>query len=349
MSARKRNILVKHLFTLLMDLILPVAGYNSAAQTVSVRAALDSTLMVIGGQMNLMLQVNQPADLLVAFPHLTDTVTASVEIARTHQRDTIRLENNRLSITQMYTVTSFDSGLHYIPPIRFEYMEREMQSSALSNSLALMVVNPFVDVDPEKGFFDLKEPYNLPFIIRELWRFRYWLLFIILLAAAAYGGWYFWKNRKIPLKEIFFKEQPKEPAHVVALRELDRIKNDKIWQAGQIKQFYSQLTDTLRRYMEERYHFPAMEQTSHEILQILKKTDLPDRKLYEKVERVLNTADLAKFAKYEPLPDENDMSLITAYFFVNQTKEEEMLTPEEAAQKSVNNEKTESQTTEQLR
>jgi hypothetical protein len=140
---------------------------------------------------------------------------------------------------------------------------------------------------------------------------------------------------------MLFKEKPKEPAHVVALRALERIKNEKLWQKGQVKLFYSQLTDTLRVYMEERFSFPAMEQTSPEILKSLKGVDLTDDKLLTKMQKILETADLAKFARYEPLPDENDLCLISALFFVNQTKAEEIKSPEEAAKESLEKEKEE--------
>ncbi|MCA1744736.1 MAG: hypothetical protein LC643_03305, partial [Bacteroidales bacterium] len=78
------------------------------------------------------------------------------------------------------------------------------------------------------------------------------------------------------------------------------------------------------------------------IMDSMKRIELPDKKLYDKLHRILDTADLAKFAKYEPLPDENDLSLISAFFFVNQTKEEPLVTAEEAAKESLAREKTES-------
>jgi hypothetical protein len=126
------------------------------------------------------------------------------------------------------------------------------------------------------------------------------------------------------------------------LRELERIKYEKPWQKGQVKLFYSQLTDVLRTYMEDRFSFPAMEQTTHEIITTLKTMDLPDDKLVPKIKGVLETADLAKFAKYEPLPDENDLCLIGAFFFVNQTKQEEIKPTEEAVKEAMIKEKEES-------
>jgi hypothetical protein len=129
-----------------------------SAQAVSASASLDSTLMVIGGQMNLKFEVVQPADLKVSFPQFTDTITANIEIVETHKTDTTLVEGNRIAISKAYTITSFDSGLHYLPPIHFEYLDGEMLRQASTTSMALMVVNPFKEVDPQKGFFDIKSP-----------------------------------------------------------------------------------------------------------------------------------------------------------------------------------------------
>lgn len=312
-----------------------------SAQAVSATASLDSTLMVIGGQMDLKLEVVQPVGLKVAFPQFTDTITANIEIVEAQQLDTTAIDADRIAIAQTFRITSFDSGLHYLPPIYFEYMEGELMQRTSTPSMALLVVNPFEEVDPEKGIFDIKAAYDLPFILSELLKYQKWvILFFLLQALIALVIIYFQRSKK-PLSQIFIREKPKEPAHIAALRELDKIKKEKIWQAGQIKTFYSQLTDTLRRYLEERYHFQAMEQTSGEIMTSIKRIELPDKKLYDKLHSILDTADLAKFAKYQPLPDENDLALISAYFFVNQTKEEPLVTAEEAARESLSREKAE--------
>jgi hypothetical protein len=127
---------------------------------------------------------------------------------------------------------------------------------------------------------------------------------------------------KLPVK-------PKEPAHIIALRELDRIKNEKIWQKDKIKEYYSEVTEVLRTYIEDRFEIPAMEQTSEETLDSFKfRRDLLNEKLYSNLGRILNLADLVKFAKYIPLPDDNNLTLVDAYFFVNETKKEEIKTPE---------------------
>jgi hypothetical protein len=319
-----------------------VAPNQVKGQGVSVSASIDSTLMVIGGQMNLTLSVTQPAGLAVSFPMFTDTITKNIDVVELGKPDTTFQNNNLLNISQVYRITSFDSGLHYIPPIEFQYMEAEMARAQNTNALALMVVNPFQSVDPEKGMFDIKKPINTPFSFAELLKYMHWVVAFMLFSSLLVLGIYWWLKKKNPIKGLIFKEKPADPPHVIALRELERIKNEKPWQKGQVKFFYSELTDVLRIYMENRFSFPAMEQTSHEILRSLKAVDLPDEKLLPKMKKILETADLAKFAKYEPLPDENDLCLLSSFFFVNQTKLEEIKSTEEAVKESLEREKAES-------
>jgi hypothetical protein len=135
---------------------------QAKGQGVSVSAQLDSTLMVIGGQMNLTLQVTQPAGLAVNFPIFRDTITKNIDVVAVGKPDTA-FQNNLLNISQVYRITSFDSGLHYIPPFEFESVLNDIKQSQSTNSLALMVVNPFQVVDPEKGVFDIKATHQHPF------------------------------------------------------------------------------------------------------------------------------------------------------------------------------------------
>jgi hypothetical protein len=112
-----------------------------------------------------------------------------------------------------------------------------------------------------------------------------------------------------------------EPAHVIALRNLDLLKEAKLWQQGQVKQYYTNLTDIIRIYIEQRFEVPAMEQTSDEILASLRKIAIEDESCFAALKEILLLADLVKFAKALPLPNENESNILNAYLFVNHTKE----------------------------
>lgn len=181
-------------------------------------------------------------------------------------------------------------------------------------------------VDTTKGPTDIKMPYDAPLTLKEVTPY---ILGVILIGAIIFLILYSIKRKK-KNKPIFSRPaKPKEPAHIIALRELDRIKNEKIWQKEKTKQYYSEVTEALRNYIEDRFEIPAMEQTSDETLASFKfRRDLINEKLFMNLSRILNLADLVKFAKYNPLPDDNSLTLVDAYFFVNETKKEEIKKPE---------------------
>ena len=116
---------------------------------------------------------------------------------------------------------------------------------------------------------------------------------------------------------------PPEKAHEKALRLLKELEARQLWQSGRIKEYYSELSDIVRIYLEERFSIPAMEQTTDELLALLKKqndsrTEL--RKARPELKLILRTADLAKFAKANPLPDEHSACMAAALQMVQLTQ-----------------------------
>ena len=106
--------------------------------------------------------------------------------------------------------------------------------------------------------------------------------------------------------------------HQKAMQEIEQIKADKMVTAEDSKEYYTKLTDTLRKYIEERYGFNAMEMTSSEIIGRL--TASQDQNALDELRELFMTADLVKFAKYSTLINENDKNLVSAIDFINQTK-----------------------------
>ena len=122
---------------------------------------------------------------------------------------------------------------------------------------------------------------------------------------------------------LFGKQVQNDPPHIVALRELEKIRGEKLWQSGKEKQFYTGVTDTLRGYIEARYGVSAMEQTSAEIMQSLSDKKV-EEKAYRELGELFNVADLVKFAKYVPATNENEEAIPVAVRFVNSTFMQEM-------------------------
>ncbi|GHT65496.1 hypothetical protein FACS189451_13050 [Bacteroidia bacterium] len=188
--------------------------------------------------------------------------------------------------------------------------------TAYSESLALNVST--YQVDTTKGFFDIKGVIQpklvwadyLPWIIGIIWG----LGLIALIAFIIYRI----VNNK-PIIPFMKKEEPYVPPHTRAIKELDAVKVRKLWQTGKVKEYHSDITDILRKYIDERFDIPALEMTSGEVLDKIKGYSDVDTS-YDHLKQILILADFVKFAKYNPLPDENELSLMNAYLFVNHTE-----------------------------
>jgi len=328
-SRRVTSIGAKLLFILALFLF---AG-TVQAQRVKATASLDSTKILIGDQVKLFLEVDHPKDMEVQFPAVPDTIVDLIEVISRSGIDTFEMDDEKLmKQIRSYTITCFDSGSYRIPPYWFKVSVDGEIDSVPSNGVTLDVFT--MQIDTTKGPTDIKMPYGAPLTLKEV---SPYILGVILIGAIIFFLLYSIKRKKNN-KPIFARPQkPKEPAHVIALRELDRIKSEKVWQKGKTKQYYSELTDTLREYIEDRFGIRAMEQTTDETVESFRvQKGLINEKHFTNLTQLLQLADLVKFAKYQPLPDDDNMSLVNAYFFVNDTKKDE---PKKVESKSKGNDK----------
>ena len=181
-----------------------------------------------------------------------------------------------------------------------------------TNPLAVNII--LVEVDTSLAIKPIKGPVQAPITLSEMMP---WILGGLLLVAIAVAILFYLRRRKPEAPTV--RPKPREPAHVIALRELDRLKTEKLWQSGDIKGYHSRLTDIVRAYLEHQYNIPAQEQTSDEILGAIVHSGLDRQLPFENLERMLRLADLVKFAKGKPKPDENAEAIDKAYDFVQQT------------------------------
>lgn len=284
-----------------------------ASQSVTVEASIDSLQILIGEQAKIQLQVAMDAKQRAVFPIYGDTLVRGVEIVETAKPDTQYLnDRQRMVITQEYTVTSFDSALYYLPPMKVTVDKKEYKSKAL----ALKVYSMPVDTLHPDQFFGQKPVMNAPFV----WSDWYGLigcsiLVLPILALLIYLVIRFRDNKPIIRK---IKVEPKLPPHQLAMQAIERIKGEKIWQKGRSKDYYTELTDALRTYIRDRFGFNALEMTSSEIIDKL--MEINDKEALSDLKVLFQTADLVKFAKHDPQMNENDANLINAIDFINETK-----------------------------
>ena len=303
----KKIFLSIFLFFALVNIIL--------AGEISVRTSIEPSEILIGEQASLKIELTQDKDDKVSWPQFSDTIATNVSIIAKLATDTISLPDNRISITSEYLVSSYDSGFYYIPEFVFETTSQKVTSNPVGLTVNTVQVNEQTDdIHAEKDIM------SAPFSWIELAQWSGIGLAIILIIAIIV----------LLLMRFVFKKKvtiiPEEPevilpAHVVALEKLEQIKTEKIWQQGQIKQFYTQLTDVIREYLSRAYSINAMEMTTDEIVALVKKNkDLDEIRIVLK--EMLELSDLVKFAKFIPLENENEKAVLDAFMIVEKTTKE---------------------------
>lgn len=316
---------------LIIILLLGIVINQQVKAQVSVNVKMDTNILLIGDQTKVTLEALMPGNYVVDMPVFNDTIIGKLEILDIFSADTV-IENNLQKIQQQFQVTSFDSGWYTIPSVKFEIRDTltGQIDSIYSSPVYFGVMTMPLDTANADAITDIKAPMEAPLTFKEVMPFLGIGLGVLLILFLSY-----YLYRRFARKEPLFvrKEKPKEPAHLIAFRELDSLKDSKLWQQGKNKEFYSELTDIIRTYLENRYGVYAMEMTTDEIMQILAEEKVLEKTLKNQLFDVLTTADFVKFAKATTLAKENEASLKFAYEFVIKTKLEVVLTENKASEK----------------
>jgi len=226
-----------------------------------------------------------------------------------------------------FELMTIDTGKVFLPPIAFGYLAKgdTAHQTAYANSLLFTVAG--IDVAPDADIKDIKPPMSAPWGWGDIWPY-------LLAAGLLAGGWfvyrkYFSKGPEEPDAQVYVP--PATPPHIQALRELRELEEKKLWQQGSTKQYYSECTEIIRRFFEGRFGFPSLEQTSDETIEELQRKKM-DQVGLAAVREFFERADMVKFAKGQPSPDEHQRELTIAYDIVRSMTEEARepaTTPEE--------------------
>ena len=280
-----------------------------------VSAAIDSTTLFIGDQTDLHLRATCEVGEHVQLPVLSEELIPGIEIVDKTIIDTAMLNDGRVQYNQYVTLTSFEDSLFYIAPLPFVSGD----DTVWSESLTLNVVQPFEMDSTDMAITDIKGIYKAPI---WWWGILRWVLLALAIAGIGVGGYYlitYLQSRARKSEDEVLPAEPLRPAEEVALEKLDAIREQKIWQTGQVKEYHTQLTDVVREYIARRFEVSSVEQTSDETLRAMRGLLSDKKELYESLREMLTLADLVKFAKWTATPDENEKSLRSAYTFVKET------------------------------
>jgi hypothetical protein len=274
------------LYLLLLLLTVPVF-----AQQKQLITSIDTTKNKIGAEFKLTIKTNVDTLSKVVFPSAKNF--GALEVIYSYPIDTI-LKNDRYELVKKYGLTQFDSGRYTIPSIKILINNKPF----LSDSIKVEVANVVVDTLKQK-MFDIKDIVPANEGIGDWWKYVLVLLLIAGIGALIY--WYIKKRQQTKIEEEIYKT-PIEKATSL----LNSLEKKELWQQGEVKEYYSELTDIVRNYIEEAIEIPAMESTTAELIEGLqtaskKKRMKLSKETIDNLFGVLKQADLVKFAKSKPM------------------------------------------------
>ena len=306
-------------FYILLTAGLLAAGFSSYAQKLpEVKAVLAPDSVMIGDHVTLSVEVEKDLTQVVDFPAFENgKIGDELEILADFPVDTLERDGRRVKIRKQYLLTTFDAGQYNLGQFPTLFLDKNIIDTLYSADSLTLFVETFPIDTLTMQIYDIKEPMPAP-VLTEEW-LGYVILLLLLGQIAAAVIYIVVKAKRKKQGSVRKPRRPAEPPHVTAIRELEKLQGEKLWQNQRHKLYYTRLTDIVREYVEARYRVNAMEMTSEEITEALHELHIPERS-FEQIRRLLSTADYVKFAKYIPNVEDNEMSYNDAYYFVEETK-----------------------------
>ncbi|MDP8239730.1 MAG: hypothetical protein P9X24_11625 [Candidatus Hatepunaea meridiana] len=265
--------------------------------------------ITIGDPIELSISLSIPEDASVIWPGPEELKPAEIINA-----DTVK--TGKTEHTIRYTLSIFEPGQFELTDIPIIITSENNNDTIFVNPGEIEVVSVINPADSTADIRDIHPPMKLAWTLHDLLPFIYIGLALLIIGIAAY---YLWRRYKIRKGDIIPWTPPPTPAHVIALKRLEELRIKKFWQDGYLKKYHSELTDIVKEYIGGRYDINAPEMTTYELLEIERRW-AKDREWLKKVKRILEDADLVKFAKYKTDPHQNEKSLDTAFKYVEATK-----------------------------
>lgn len=302
-----------HITLLLLAAAVFLPGRGVYAQ--SIKAALDSSQITMGNVTAVRLDIVEKNDGGSALFVNENLFPKEVEPVEWVDGDTTDLGNGLREIRRALIVQSFDSGVYTLPPFCLVSGNDTLKSNSLTLKVNPVDVSHLADIHPiadplefERKWYDF-----LPDWITDYW---VWILGFILIVAGGICA-YLILTRKVTVNIL--PQKKRLPPYELAMKRLEALRTDGLWERGMEKEYYTRLIDILRDYLQERFGINAMEMTSTQIVRALSGNEVT-RQPNRYMRNILQIADFVKFAKVRPLPDDNVRSFNEALQFVEETK-----------------------------
>lgn len=295
-------------------LIYSISFAQEQKSLIEINSAVDTSTITIGDRITYSVSIDYDDSLQVEHPGAGVNL-GQFEIKDYKIYDPVQ-EDDRILQKYEYVISVFDTGSYIIPPFPIAYFPKDsVQNYKIIEASAINIYVESILGEGEKELKDVKAPINIPF--------DYFLLvligaIIILIALAGFFWYRFYKLKKE--RGYFIKApEPKRPAHEIALEALQLLAQKDLVKEGKIKQYYTEISEIIRRYLEDRYFIRALEETSAEILSDIQSQEI-EKEYINSLDQLLNLSDLVKFAKHIPGSEENEEIYNKSIEFVENTK-----------------------------
>lgn len=298
--------------TIIILALLSLRHVAGAQEILSATVSRDTIL--IGDQVEWKSEIKVPRGMTVKIDSMSGYVVLGVELIGGFNIDTVSRRKDYSMVETRALVTSFDSGSYVLPPLVVYFSRNgDVTDTLRLPEVPLEVTTIPIDTTTYE-MYDIRPQFGYPVTFKEVLP---WVLLGLVVVALVILIMVLVARRRRN-RPVFGKPDPKDPPHIVALRSLDRIRGEKLWQSGKEKQYYTEITDTLRVYIEQRFGIKTIERTSNEILADLSGKEVAPSD-FESIKDLFGTADLVKFAKYTATEAENENAVPVAVRFVNDT------------------------------
>ncbi|NWF88569.1 MAG: hypothetical protein HXY50_03810 [Ignavibacteriaceae bacterium] len=286
-------------------------NYCLYSQTISARAYTDKSKYEVGDYITYSIEISHDRNLKVYKPILSELIKGLDVI--NSEEPTVEDDQGNKKIFYRYTISKYDSAEVTIPsvPIIYKFGNDTTSLQVYTNPVTFLVST--LPVIQNAEIKDVKPPISIP-----LGLITFLLIVAVIILLIALAVYLYRRQQKKKRKHVHRKKIYIIPPHVKALSELHKLDEMQLWQQGKVKEYHSIITEIIRRYFEERFKILALESSTTEIMEQLKRVVLPEN-IYKTVNNFLDNADLVKFAKYKPLQAINEQMMTQAIDIVENT------------------------------
>ena len=323
---------MKKLCFILLFCMMSFLGIQCDAQVTFLRGRTDADTIVVGQPFDYQLSLTIPKDYFVEWKQFGDTLSKSIDVINVEDVKTTAINNSdNVIMTQNLTLTSFDTGYVYVPEIAITYsksLQDSIRYTLRTDEKELYVTT--VAVDTTEAFRPIKGVMRQGFTAKEVFP---WVALAIIIAGVVYLIIYLKKHKKTKEVVVEEKKKPTIPAIITARAKLAEMKDNEVWNTPKTKDYYTDLTDIAREYLEGQFEIDAIEMTTDEIMDAVNQLNISNL-TKSKLQDTLTTADLVKFAKANPSAEQNKQSFSDINNFVEDSyiyfQEEEKKKEEES-------------------